>query len=83
MPRARLLGRLADAGLGLRDQAGLAALTEDVVKTSEIEGEMLDVVSVCSSMAVHNASAACRPRSSASAGTTTTSWNARGRARWR
>ena len=46
-----LLGRLADVGMGLRDQASLAALTEDVVKTSEIEGERLDVASVRSSIA--------------------------------
>ena len=46
-----LLGRLADVGLALRDQASLAALTEDVVKTSEIEGEMLNVESVRSSIA--------------------------------
>lgn len=46
-----LLGRLADVGLALRDQASLAALTEDVVKTSEIEGERLDVASVRSSIA--------------------------------
>jgi Fic family protein len=46
-----LLGRLADVGLGLRDQASLAALTEDVLKTSEIEGERLDVQSVRSSIA--------------------------------
>ncbi|GHU24590.1 cell division protein Fic [Betaproteobacteria bacterium] len=46
-----LLGRLADVGLGLRDQASLAALTEDVVKTSEIEGEVLNVESVRSSIA--------------------------------
>jgi Fic family protein len=46
-----LLGRLADAGLALRDQASLAALTDDVVKTSEIEGEVLDVESVRSSVA--------------------------------
>jgi len=46
-----LLGRLADAGLALRDQASLAALTEDVVKTSEIEGEVLNVESVRSSIA--------------------------------
>ena len=46
-----LLGRLADVGLSLRDQASLAALTEDVVKTSEIEGELLDVESVRSSIA--------------------------------
>ncbi|MDE2150199.1 MAG: Fic family protein [Gammaproteobacteria bacterium] len=46
-----LLGRLADVGMALRDQARLAALTEDVVKTSEIEGERLDVASVRSSIA--------------------------------
>ena len=46
-----LLGRLADVGLALRDQASLAALTEDVVKTSEIEGEALNVESVRSSIA--------------------------------
>lgn len=46
-----LLGRLADVGIALRDQASLAALTEDVVKTSEIEGEHLDVASVRSSIA--------------------------------
>ena len=48
-----LLGRLADVGLALRDQASLAALTEDVVKTSEIEGEVLNVESVRSSIARH------------------------------
>lgn len=46
-----LLGRLADVGMALRDQASLAALTEDVVKTSEIEGENLDADSVRSSIA--------------------------------
>jgi Fic family protein len=46
-----LLGRLADVGMALRDQASLGALTEDVVKTSEIEGEQLDVESVRSSIA--------------------------------
>ncbi|MCG5513627.1 Fic family protein [Ectothiorhodospira shaposhnikovii] len=46
-----LMGRLADVGMALRDQAGLAALTEDVVKTSEIEGEQLNVESVRSSIA--------------------------------
>ena len=46
-----LLGRLADVGMALRDQASLAALTADVVKTSEIEGERLDVGSVRSSIA--------------------------------
>ena len=46
-----LFGRLADVGLPLRDQASLAALTDDVVKTSEIEGEVLDADSVRSSLA--------------------------------
>lgn len=48
-----LLGRLADVGLSLRDQASLAALTDDVTKTSEIEGERLNVDSVRSSVARH------------------------------
>ncbi|MBH9576419.1 Fic family protein [Inhella proteolytica] len=46
-----MLGRLADVGLALRDQASLAALTEDVLKTSEIEGERLNAESVRSSIA--------------------------------
>lgn len=46
-----LLGRLSDAGVSLRGQASLAALTADVVKTSEIEGERFDVKSVRSSIA--------------------------------
>jgi Fic family protein len=46
-----LIGRLTDVGMALRDQACLAALTEDVVKTSEIEGETLNVESVRSSIA--------------------------------
>lgn len=45
------MGRLADVGTALRDQASLAALTDDVVKTSAIEGETLDVDSVRSSIA--------------------------------
>jgi len=46
-----LMGRLADVGMALRAQASLAALTEDVVKTSEIEGEQLNVETVRSSIA--------------------------------
>jgi Fic family protein len=46
-----LMGRLADVGLALRDQASLSALTEDVIKTSAIEGEQLDAQSVRSSIA--------------------------------
>lgn len=45
------LGRMADIGLGLRAQANLVALTEEVVKTSEVEGERLNVESVRSSLA--------------------------------
>jgi Fic family protein len=45
------MGRLADVGMALRNQASLAALTEDVVNTSEIEGETLNVESVRSSIA--------------------------------
>ncbi len=46
-----LLGRLADVGMALRDQASLAVLTEEVLNTSEIEGEVLNVESVRSSIA--------------------------------
>jgi Fic family protein len=46
-----LMGRLADVGMALRDQASLAALTEDAVKTSEIEDEQLNVETVRSSIA--------------------------------
>ena len=42
--------RLIDLGMALRDQASLTALTEDVVRTSEIEGESLNVESVRSSV---------------------------------
>lgn len=46
-----LMGRLADVGMALRDQALLSALTEDVIKTSEIEGEQLNLESVRSFIA--------------------------------
>ena len=46
-----LLGRLADLGLSLREKANLGALTEDVVKSSVIEGEHLDIPSVRSALA--------------------------------
>jgi Fic family protein len=36
-----LMGRLADVSMALRGQASLAALTEDVVKTSEDQGRRL------------------------------------------
>ena len=46
-----LMGRMRDQGMGPQDQATLAALTEDVLKTSEIEGEHLDPDTVRSSIA--------------------------------
>lgn len=51
LAQGHLLGRLADVATALRDQASLEALTQDVVKTSEIEGEKLDAQSVRSSLA--------------------------------
>ena len=49
--QGRLLGRLSGVGLGLREQASLLVLTDDVLKTSEIEGEHLNADSVRSSIA--------------------------------
>ena len=49
--QGQLRGRMADVGLGLRDEATLQALTEEVLRTSEIEGEKLDTDSVRSSIA--------------------------------
>jgi Fic family protein len=46
-----LIGRLADVGMPLRDQASLTTLTEEVLNTSEIEGERLSAKSVRSSIA--------------------------------
>ncbi|HWZ46824.1 MAG TPA: Fic family protein [Herbaspirillum sp.] len=49
--QGHLLGRMNDIGLGLRDVATLLVLTEDVLKTSEIEGEQLNPQAVRSSIA--------------------------------
>jgi Fic family protein len=46
-----LLGRMHDLGMDLQDQATLRVLTEDVLKSSEIEGEKLNPHSVRSSIA--------------------------------
>ncbi|WP_073101870.1 Fic family protein [Pollutimonas bauzanensis] len=46
-----LIGRLTDVGLALQNEASLAALTEDVIQTSAIEGELLNMVSARSSVA--------------------------------
>lgn len=49
--QGQLLGRVADVGIPLRDQASFAVLTDDIIKTNEIEGERLNVESVRSSIA--------------------------------
>ena len=49
--QGRLMGRLHHVGIHLRDQESLRVFTEDVLKTSEIEGEKLDPDSVRSSIA--------------------------------
>jgi len=49
--QGHLLGRMEGLGFLLQAQATLRTLTQDVVKTSEIEGEKLDVETVRSSIA--------------------------------
>ena len=49
--QGQLLGRMAMLGFDLKQEAQLAALTEDAVKSSEIEGELLPRNSVRSSLA--------------------------------
>ena len=49
--QGRLLGRMQDVGFDLRREAHLSTLTEDVVRSSEIEGEKLDSAQVRSSLA--------------------------------
>jgi len=49
--QGRLLGRMQDLGFDLRREAHLSTLTEDVVRSSEIEGEKLDSDQVRSSLA--------------------------------
>ncbi|MEP7009018.1 MAG: Fic family protein [Acidobacteriota bacterium] len=49
--QGRLIGHMEALGLQLRQEAVLQTLTEDVVKSSEIEGELLDVEQVRSSVA--------------------------------
>lgn len=51
LARGHLLGRMVNLGLDLHDRATLRVLTEEVQKTSEIEGETLDADSVRSSIA--------------------------------
>ena len=49
--QGRLLGRMEALGFLLREEATLETLTQDVIKTSEIEGEKLDFLQVRSSVA--------------------------------
>ena len=49
--QGRLLGTMSQLGFDLMVESELHATTEDVVKTSEIEGETLDAASVRSSVA--------------------------------
>lgn len=49
--RARLLGGMAAVGFDLRTEADLTTMTADVLRTSEIEGEVLDPAQVRSSLA--------------------------------
>ncbi|HQZ97897.1 MAG TPA: Fic family protein [Pyrinomonadaceae bacterium] len=49
--QGRLLGRMESLGFQLREESVLRTLTEEVVKSSEIEGELLDRDQVRSSIA--------------------------------
>jgi len=49
--QGRLIGRMETLGFPLRDEAVLQTLTEEVIKSSEIEGEFLDRAQVRSSIA--------------------------------
>jgi Fic family protein len=49
--QGRLIGRMEALGFSLREQAVLSTLTEDVLKSSEIEGEILNKDQVSSSIA--------------------------------
>jgi Fic family protein len=49
--QGRLLGRMEALGFRLREEATLQTLTQDVLKSSEIEGEKLDPAQVRSSLA--------------------------------
>src|SRR5687768_5275671 len=49
--QGKLLGRLEGIGFQLREEATLQTLTQDVIKSSEIEGERLPAEQVRSSIA--------------------------------
>jgi Fic family protein len=49
--QGQLMGRMAELGMAQREQATLQVLTQEVIKTSEIEGERLNLDAVRSSIA--------------------------------
>jgi Fic family protein len=49
--QGRLIGRMEGLGFRLREEAVLSTLTQDVLKSSEIEGQILDIDQVRSSLA--------------------------------
>ena len=49
--QGRLIGQMEALGFGVREEAVLRTLTDDVIKSSEIEGEKLDADQVRSSVA--------------------------------
>lgn len=51
LQQGRLLGKMEAVGFELKTEANLEILTQDVIKTSEIEGEILDIHEVRSSIA--------------------------------
>jgi len=51
--QGKLLGKMETLGFSMREEAVLETLTLDVLKSSEIEGEMLDAAQVRSSIAKH------------------------------
>ena len=51
--QGRLIGGMESIGFHAREEAVLRTLTQDVVKSSAIEGEILDPSLVCSSVARH------------------------------
>ena len=65
--QGKLVGRMEALGFALRAEAQLETLTLDVLKTSEIEGEILNAAQVRSSVArkLGLADLAARPRGSA------------------
>ena len=49
--QGQLVGRMAELGMAQREQATLQVLTQEVIKTTEIEGERLNLDAVRSSLA--------------------------------